>query len=132
MDCAPWEIYVQKLTQLIQQYSSQTESQQPNKRLLTQSVSTSKRSRITFSSSSSSDSDTPSPTPPTTQKKPTPLAIKHDSSTNTDPSEFSLRSSFPSTPNIIPFVAQTNRVIHRISLQVNILSSFDLKLNLSI
>jgi hypothetical protein len=144
IDCAPWEVYVKKLKQLIEQYSPQ----QTNKRILDQSSSSSskkktcrissilfcmlnhfysdsssstssKRSRITFSSSSS-DSDTVSPVPPpkTTPKVVTPSAIKYDSGTNTDPVEFSLRSPFPSTPNVIPFTAQTNHITQRIPIQV--------------
>jgi hypothetical protein len=116
IDHAPWEIYVKKLSQLIEQYSPQ----QNHKRILEQSSSISKRSRITFSSSSS-DSDTPSPIiPPKTSN---PIIIKYDSSTNTDPLEFSLRSSFPSTPNVIPFTAQTNHITQRIPLQVNTLKT---------
>lgn len=119
LDCAPWEIYVKKLSELIEKYSSQSETQGNNKRLLKQSPSISKRSRITFSSSSS-DSDT-SPPPSTTPKPSTPTTIKYDSSTNTDPLELSLRSSFSSTPNIISFTSQTNHITQRIPLQVNIL-----------
>ncbi|CAF1452658.1 unnamed protein product, partial [Rotaria sordida] len=125
IDCAPWEIYVKKLTQLIEQYPSQSETQRTNKRTFNQSSSlkkqhshssVSKRSRLIFSSSSS-DSDTPEPIPSTTQKKSNPIIIKHDSSTNTNPLEFSLRSPFSSTPNIIPFTAKTNNITQRIPLQ---------------
>ncbi|CAF2638065.1 unnamed protein product [Rotaria sp. Silwood2] len=125
IDCAPWEIYVKKLTQLIEHYPSQSETQQNNKRTFNQSssmkkphsnLSVSKRSRITFSSSSS-DSDTLEPIPPTTQKKSNPIIIKHDSSTNTSPLELSLCSPFSSTPNTIPFTAQTNYITQRIPLQ---------------
>ena len=45
---------------------------------------------------------------------------KQDSTTNTEPLEFSLRSPFSPTPNNIPFTAQTNHVIHRLSLQVDV------------
>ncbi|CAF0749457.1 unnamed protein product [Rotaria sordida] len=125
IDCAPWEIYVKKLTQLIEQYPSQSETQRTNKRTFNQSSSlkkqhshssVSKRSRLIFSSSSS-DSDTPESIPSTTQKKSNPIIIKHDSSTNTNPLEFSLRSPFSSTPNIIPFTAKTNNITQRIPLQ---------------
>jgi len=145
IDCTPWGVYVKKLSQLIEQYSSQFEFQRNSKRIFEESSSNkktskillfflfinlnyiyidfsssiSKRSRITFSSSSS-DSDTPSPIiPSTTPKSSNPIIIKYDSSTNTDPLEFSLRSYFPSTPNIIPFTAQTNHITQRIPLQVN-------------
>ncbi len=152
IDCAPWEVYVKKLRQLIQQYSPQRN----NKRILEQSSSkkktcrissflflilnhfyldssssTSKRSRITFSSSSS-DSDTPPPIPPTTPKTVNPSTIKYDSSTNTDPLEFSLRSPFPSTSNVIPFTAQTNHITQQIPLQVTPLRTKSFKLILSI
>ncbi|CAF1197482.1 unnamed protein product [Adineta steineri] len=127
LDCAPWQIYVKKLSHLIEQYSSQSDSQKTNKRIFEQSSSSkqksssssvSKRSRITFSSSSS-DSDISEPIIiiPTTQKKCNSNKIKLDSSTNTDPLELSLRSSFPSTPNNIPFTAQTNHITQRIPLQ---------------
>ncbi|CAF1202196.1 unnamed protein product [Adineta steineri] len=127
LDCAPWQIYVKKLSHLIEQYSSQPDSQKTNKRIFEQSSSSKqkspsssvpKRSRITFSSSSS-DSDVPEPIIiiPTTQKKCNSNKIKLDSSTNTDPLELSLRSSFPSTPNNIPFTAQTNHITQRIPLQ---------------
>ncbi len=157
IDCAPWEVYIKKLSQLIEQYSPQSESQRNNKRILEQSLSIkkpsnilyflfinlnyiyldfsssiSKRSRITFSSSSS-DSDTPSPPiiRSTTPKPSNPIIIKYDSSTNTDPLEFSLRSYFPSTPNIISFTAQTNHITQRIPLQVNILQIVLLNLLIS-
>jgi hypothetical protein len=39
IDSAPWGVYVEKLSQLIEQYSSQSEPQQNNKRLLEQSPS---------------------------------------------------------------------------------------------
>ncbi len=44
IDCGPWELYVKKLTHLIEQYSSQTEPQRNNKRLLEQSSSLKKKS----------------------------------------------------------------------------------------
>ncbi|CAM4781327.1 unnamed protein product [Rotaria magnacalcarata] len=122
IDCAPWELYVKKLSRLIEQYSSKSEPQQNNKRTFNQSSSMKKlpipkRTRITFSSSSS-DSDTPiAIIPATTEKKPVPTVIKQDSSTITDPLEFSLRSPFPATPNIISFTAQTNNITQRIPLQ---------------
>ncbi|CAF4859731.1 unnamed protein product, partial [Rotaria sp. Silwood2] len=47
-----------------------------------------------------------------------PIRIKHDSSTNTSPLELSLHSPFPSTPNTIPFTAQTNYITQRIPIQV--------------
>ncbi|CAF1199024.1 unnamed protein product, partial [Rotaria magnacalcarata] len=122
IDCAPWDLYVKKLSRLIEQYSSKSEPQQNNKRTFNQSSSMKKlpipkRTRITFSSSSS-DSDTPiAIIPATTEKKPVPTVIKQDSSTITDPLEFSLRSPFPATPNIISFTAQTNNITQRIPLQ---------------
>ncbi|CAF3462891.1 unnamed protein product [Rotaria sp. Silwood1] len=125
IDCVPWEMYVKKLTQLIDQYSLQSETQRNNKRTFNQSSSMkqsysnssiSKRSRITFSSSSS-DSDISEPIPSMTEKKSKSIIIKYDSSTNTSPLELSLRSPFSSTPSIIPFTAQTNHITQRIPLQ---------------
>ena len=121
---------MKKLSQLIEKYSNRSEPDEKKKqKRVLEPVSTInpnvKRTRITFSSSSSSDSDTPEAPPPPPPvvapkpSKPASLISKHDSSTNTDPLELSLRSSFPSTPNNIPFTAQTNRVIHRVPLQVN-------------
>ncbi|CAF5012426.1 unnamed protein product, partial [Rotaria sp. Silwood1] len=62
IDCVSWKVYVKKLIQLIEQYPSQSETQQNNKRTFNQfsSMKTSysnsfvcRRIRITFSSSSS-------------------------------------------------------------------------------
>ncbi|CAF5168139.1 unnamed protein product, partial [Rotaria sp. Silwood1] len=39
IDCVPWEMYVKKLTQLIDQYSLQSETQRNNKRTFNQSSS---------------------------------------------------------------------------------------------
>ncbi|UJR23006.1 hypothetical protein I4U23_026032 [Adineta vaga] len=129
LDCAPWEAYIKKLSHLIEQYSSQTEPQRNNKRLLEQSssmkkklssFSETKRSRITFSSTSSSDSDECEPVSlpaTTTEKKIISNKSLHDFCTNTDPLELSLRTLFPSTPNNIPFTAQTNQITQRVPLQ---------------
>lgn len=149
IDRAPWEVYVKKLSQLIVQYSSKPEPQRNSKRTLNQcssakktreqnvlfyliklysfglelsSSSATKRTRIEFSSSSSdSDVQEPESIPPPSQKKPDVTVIKYDSSTNTSPLELSLRSPFPSTPNNIPFTAQTNYITQRVPLQVNII-----------
>ncbi|CAF4194658.1 unnamed protein product, partial [Rotaria magnacalcarata] len=39
IDCAPWDLYVKKLSRLIEQYSSKSEPQQNNKRTFNQSSS---------------------------------------------------------------------------------------------
>ena len=115
-DAAPWEIYVKKLTDLIEKYSSRN-----GKRIHEPTTMRnfpelpSKRTRITFSSSSSSDSDTPIPV--VVVKKPETSTSTYDRSTNTDPLEFFRRSSFPPTPNIISFTCQTNHLIRRIPLE---------------
>lgn len=115
IDRAPWDLYVKKLTELVEQYSPQNESKRKKSKSIEQlptKKKTTTNTHIVFSSESS-DSDTPPPVPSTTTK----AIIKYDSSTNTDPVELSLRSPFPPTPNIIPFTAQTAQIVHRIPLQ---------------